>query len=75
MELILLSCLGFYNLPTPEQMRDAKIQAGINQAHEIQVNDYRRLIERNLFSKPINEQKVINDLRPNSTGRIIIKYE
>lgn len=75
MELILLSCLGFYNLPTPEQMRDVKIQAGINQAHEIQVNDYRRLIERNLFSKPINEQKVINDLRPNSTGRIIIKYE
>ena len=75
MELILLSYLGFYNLPTPEQMRDAKIQAGINQAHEIQVNDYRRLIERNLFSKPINEQKVINDLRPNSTERIIIKYE
>lgn len=75
MELILLSCLGFYNLPTPEQMRDAKIQAGINQAHEIQVNDYRQLIERNLFSKPINEQVIIKDLRPNSTGRIIIKYE
>lgn len=75
MELILLSCLGFYNLPTPEQIRDAKIQAGINQAHEIQVNYYRELMEKNINSRPLNEQQVIRDLRPNSTGRIIIYYE
>lgn len=75
MELILLSCLGFYNLPTPEQIRDMKVQQGINQAHDIQHNYYRRLMERNINSQPLNEQKVIKDLRPNSTGRIIIYYE
>ena len=75
MELILLTCLGFYNLPTPEQIRDAKMQAGINQAHDIQYNYYRELMEKNIHSQPLNKQKVIKDLRPNSTGRIIIYYE
>lgn len=75
MELILLSYLSFYNLPTPEQIRDAKIQAGINQTHDMQHNYYRELMERNIYSKPLNEQEVIKDLRPNSTGRIIIYYE
>ena len=75
MELILLTCLGFYNLPTPEQIRDAKIQAGINQTHDIQYNYYRKLMERNINSKPLNKQGVIKDLRPNSTGRIRIYYE
>lgn len=75
MELILLTCLGFYNLPTPEQIRDAKIQAGINQTHDTQHNYYRELMERNIYSQPLNNRNVIRDLRPNSTGRIIIYYE
>lgn len=75
MELILLSYLGFYNLPTPEQIRDMKVQQGINQAHDIQHNYYKKLMEKNIHSQPLNEQKVIKDLRPNSTGRIIIYYE
>ena len=75
MELILLTCLGFYNLPTPEQIRDAKVQSGINQTHDIQHNYYRKLMEQNIRSQPLNKQKVIKDLRPNSTGRIIIYYE
>lgn len=75
MELILLTCLGFYNLPTPEQIRDAKVQAGINQAHELQHRYYKELMERNINAQPINTQQVIKDLRPSSTGRIIIYYE
>lgn len=75
MELILLSYLSFYNLPTPEQIRDAKIQAGINQTHDIQHNYYRKLMEKNINSRPLNEQNVIKDLRPNSTGRVRIYYE
>lgn len=75
MELILLTYLGFYNLPTPEQIRDMKVQQGINQAHDIQHNYYREIMERNINSKPINTQHIIKDLRPNSTGRIIIYYE
>lgn len=72
MELILFTYLGLVPLPTPEQIRDAKIQAGINQAHELQHNYYKELMERNIHSQPINTQQVIKDLRPNSIGRIII---
>lgn len=72
MDLILFTCLGLVPLPTSEQIRDAKKQAGINQAHELQHNYYRELMERNINSKPINTQYVIKDLRPNSTGRVII---
>lgn len=75
MELILLSCLGLVPFPTPEQIRDMKVQQGINQAHDIQHNYYKKLMERNINSQPLNNQKVIKDLRPNSTGRIIIYYE
>ena len=75
MELILLSYLGLVPFPTPEQIREAKVQAGINQAHDMQHNYYRKLMEQNINSKPLNEQKVIKDLRPTSTGRIIIYYE
>lgn len=75
MELILLSCLGLAPFPTPEQIRDMKVQQGINQTHDMQHNYYRKLMEQNINSKPLNKQKVIKDLRPNSTGRIIIYYE
>lgn len=72
MELMLLSCLSLVPFPTAEQIRDAKVQAGINQAHELQYNYYRKMMERNIHSRPINTQHVIKDLRPNSTERIII---
>lgn len=75
MELILFTCLGLVPLPTLEQIRDAKIQASINQAHELQHNYYRELMEKNIHSQPINTQQVIKDLRPNSTGRIRIYYD
>lgn len=75
MELILLSCLGLVPFPTPEQIRDAKVQAGINQAHELQHRYYKELMERNINAQPINTQHVIKDLRPNSTGKIRIYYE
>lgn len=75
MELILLSSLCFIQLPTPQEIRQAKREVGINQAHELQHNYYRELMERNIHSRPINTQHVIKDLRPNSTGRIRIYYE
>lgn len=75
MELVLLTCLELIPMPTPEQIRGAKVQAGINQAHELQYNYYREMMERNIHSQPINTQHVIKDLRPNSTGRIRIYYE
>lgn len=75
MELILFTYLGLVPLPTPEQIRDVKIQAGINQAHELQHNYYKELMERNIHSQPINTQQVIKDLRPNSTGKVIIYYD
>ena len=75
MELILLSSLCLMQLPTPQEIRQAKREVGINQAHELQHNYYRELMERNIHSRPINTQHVIKDLRPNSTGRIRIYYE
>ena len=75
MDLILFTCLGLIPMPTPEQIRDMKVQQGINQTHDMQHNYYRKLMEKNINSKPLNEQKVIKDLRPNSTGRIRIYYE
>lgn len=75
MDLILFTCLGLVPLPTPEQKAETHRQIGINQTHELQHNYYRELMERNIHSQPINQQRVIKDLRPNSTGRIIIYYE
>ena len=75
MELILLSSLCLIQLPTPQEIKQAKREVGINQAHELQHNYYRELMERNIYSRPINTQHVIKDLRPNSTGRIRIYYE
>lgn len=75
MDLILFTCLGLVPMPTPEQKAEAHRQIGINQTHELQHNYYRELMERNIHSQPINQQRVIKDLRPNSTGRIIIYYE
>lgn len=72
MDLILFTCLGLVPIPTPEQKVEAHRQMGINQTHELQHNYYRAIMERNINSKPINSQYVIKDLRPNSTGRVII---
>ena len=74
MELILLTYLSLIpHTITKEWIDCAKVQAGINQSHDMQYLKDKALMDKEL--KPKVKENVINDLRPNSTGRIRIYYE
>lgn len=71
MELVLLTYLSLTPyIITKEWIDYAKVQSGINQSHDMQYLKDKELMDKKFSSK--EDKDVVRDLRPNSTGKVII---